>query len=636
MSRHMVRQGGIGLVWLAILLIILAGCETFAPDNGTVSGSAEETTWAMSTTRQTEQPNFEPVLLGNLVDGRIYQICCQGGQALILTAQGGDTALLLYDLASGQSLRDKSFRGVNLWADFLADGIICVLDREAGEVQLLDQSLEPVGGAISYPGSQAAVQTDDACVWSWEQDGAGITRTGLLDGGQKNYALPDWNWFWLTGFEADGVILEGTDQEDVQRIYRLCPSSGEVLPAPALQGGYAPDLQTMAFHTELETVLYPLDAPGEIYCLEGVGEQRLSVRKDNMAVLSSYEDNTLLVCELTEGRCWRLEQQTGTVACDLEGETLVYATTDGVRSSLYRWAFSTAPAVDAVACTFLSQEQLARENRTDQDWILQQTGLRVYCGKAGVEFNDPYPSGYTGEILENPILIHLALRMTKDFISQYPTGIFQEMAVEPVRHIDLYFCGRIFPDAENSISSAYGFTSQMGERRIVVMSLEDLDTLPQNLAHEFTHVMEDRVYACTQERGLDYLTYWEALSPPESYYYSYFDETGEEVSDAGFTAESAPEDLEEVWFLDAYSKTYPSEDRARILEYLFAGEESRYAHAFQGEQIRRKAQYLCAVIRECFPSAKAAQDLPWERMIAVPPFSEFQEAVQTYVPIAQG
>lgn len=624
------------MVWLLTLLMILPGCETLPPDDGTASGSAEEATWTESTTQQTERPNFEPVSLDDQVDGRIYQICCQGGQALVLTARGGDTALLLYDLVSGQALPAKSFHGVNLWAGILANGTICVLDREAGEVQLLDQSLELSGSAISYPGSQAAVQTDDACVWSWQQDGAGITRTGLLDGEQRSYRLPDWSWFWLTGFEKDGVILEGTDQQDAQRIYRLRPSTGEIFPASELQGGYAPDLQTMAFHTEQETVLYPLDVTGGLYCLEGAGEQRLSVRKDNMAVLSSYEDNTLLVCQLAEGRCWRLEQQAGIVACDLEGETLVYATTDGVQSALYRWAFSAAPTVDTVACTFLSQEQLARENRTDQDWILQQTGLRVYCGKSGVEFNDPYQSGYTGEILENPILIHLALQMTKAFISQYPTGIFQEMVVEPVRHIDLYFCGRLFPDAENSISSAYGFTSQMGDRRIVVMSLEDLDMLPQNLAHEFTHVMEDRIYACTQERGLDYLTYWEALSPPDTYYYSYFDETGEEVSDAGSTAESAPEDLEEIWFLDAYSKTYPSEDRARILEYLFAGEQSRYAYAFQGEPIRRKAQYLCAVIRACFPSAETARDLPWERMVSVPPFSEFQEAVQAYVPVAQG
>lgn len=636
MSRHMVRGCGIAWMWLLTLLMILPGCDALPPDDGTVSGFAEETAWMGSTTQQTVQPNSEPVLLGDLVDGRIYQISCQAGQALVLTAQGGNTALLLYDLVSGQALPAKSFRGVNLWAGFLENGSICVLDREAGEVQLLDRSLELSGGAIAYPGSQAAVQMEDAYIWSWEQDSAEITRTGLLDGVQKSFTLPDWSWFWLTGFQADGVILEGTDQENTQQIYRLRPSTGEIVPAPELQGGYAPDLQTMAFHTEQETVLYPLDTAGELYCLEGAGEQRLTVRKDKMAVLSSYEDNTLLVCQLAEGRCWRLEQQAGIVACDLEEETLVYATTDGVRSGLYRWAFGAASSVETVACTSLSQEQLARKNRSDQDWILQQTGLRVYCGKSGVEFNDPYQSGYTGEILENPIVIHLALQMTKAFICQYPTGIFQEMVVEPVRHIDLYFCGRLFPDAENSISSAYGFTSQMGDRRIVVMSLEDLDTLPQNLAHEFTHVMEDRIYACAQERDLDYLTYWEALSPPDAYYYSYFDEKGEEVSDAGSTAEPVPEDLDEIWFLDAYSKTYPSEDRARILEYLFAGEGSRYAYAFQGEPIRRKAQYLCAVIRACFPSAETAQDLPWERMISVLPFSEFQEAVQTYVPVAQG
>ena len=59
----------------------------------------------------------------------------------------------------------------------------------------------------------------------------------------------------------------------------------------------------------------------------------------------------------------------------------------------------------------------------------------------------------------------------------------------------------------------------------------------------------------------------------------------------------------EVWFLDQLLRSYPLEDRGRILEYLYAGEEGAYAQAFHENPIRDKAQYLCAVIRACFPAA---------------------------------
>ena len=176
------------------------------------------------------------------------------------------------------------------------------------------------------------------------------------------------------------------------------------------------------------------------------------------------------------------------------------------------------------------------------------------------------------------------------------------------------------------------------------MNLELLESksqayFEQSLAHEFMHVMEDRIYACAQERGIEYLNYWESFTPGQgAYYYSYFDENGLEISDPAYTAAAGEIDgsPSEVWFLDSYSRSYPLEDRARILEYLYAGEDGLYAGVFQEPHIQAKAQYLCAVIRECFPSCANAARLPWETFVDPTPFSQYLEAVMAYEPLALG
>ena len=109
-----------------------------------------------------------------------------------------------------------------------------------------------------------------------------------------------------------------------------------------------------------------------------------------------------------------------------------------------------------------------------------------------------------------------------------------------------------------------------------------------------------------------------------------------EIQDPTFTLAGRGLEGGEVWFLDSYSRSYPLEDRGRILEYLYAGPEGAYAQAFEEPHIRDKAQYLCAVIRACFPSCAGADRLPWETLVDPVPFSQYQEAVMAFEPLAKG
>ena len=108
------------------------------------------------------------------------------------------------------------------------------------------------------------------------------------------------------------------------------------------------------------------------------------------------------------------------------------------------------------------------------------------------------------------------------------------------------------------------------------------------------------------------------------------DKDGNELSDTAYTGDDplAADMPDTVWFVDAYAKANPKEDRARIMEYLFDSKDELPA-AFGSVHLMEKAQYLCAIIRECFPSTRAVETLPWERLIEAVPYSNFEDAVNS-------
>lgn len=109
-----------------------------------------------------------------------------------------------------------------------------------------------------------------------------------------------------------------------------------------------------------------------------------------------------------------------------------------------------------------------------------------------------------------------------------------------------------------------------------------------------------------------------------------------EVHDPAYTV--AGKDLDEgrCGFWTATPEATPWRTGGGFWEYLYAGEEGAYAQAFHETHIRDKAQYLCAVIRACFPSCAGADRLPWETLVDPVPFSRYQEAVMTFQPLAKG
>ncbi|MBQ3002215.1 MAG: hypothetical protein IJD82_00630, partial [Clostridia bacterium] len=78
-----------------------------------------------------------------------------------------------------------------------------------------------------------------------------------------------------------------------------------------------------------------------------------------------------------------------------------------------------------------------------------------------------------------------------------------------------------------------------------------------------------------------------------------------------YTAWSESNDAN-VWFVDSYARTFPTEDRARIMENLFNPEADGLAEVFQFENLQAKARLYSYILRECFESCDVDEVLYWE------------------------
>lgn len=131
----------------------------------------------------------------------------------------------------------------------------------------------------------------------------------------------------------------------------------------------------------------------------------------------------------------------------------------------------------------------------------------------------------------------------------------------------------------------------------------DADTRPQ-LYHQLWHMTE--TYVLNRNSVLDT---WDGLNPEGFAYLESYVIDEEQITDSYL---SGPLQA----FIDAYSMTYPREDRARIMEYAMMEGNEGY---FESEIMQEKLNNLCWSIRRAFKWEESEEVFPWERYLKEPP-----------------
>ena len=235
-----------------------------------------------------------------------------------------------------------------------------------------------------------------------------------------------------------------------------------------------------------------------------------------------------------------------------------------------------------------------------------QYGVRIILGdNIPSEFSD-----YTAEAVTDPSIMKGSLAVLQNTFSLYPEGFFTDLRGNYYRDVVLYLTGPLTPlNAGNNISNAGAFSTESNGLMQLAFDLYD-DPDPPTVIHELTHAMDYRFLG----EGLLDEERWNAMNPDGfDYYYAYIDASGEsyEISGSPDHTAAGGYPADDVYFIEPYSKTYPMEDRALLMENLLAG-SSPYAYSFSGRHVQEKLSYYFRFIRASIGSERWPSSTAWE------------------------
>lgn len=304
-----------------------------------------------------------------------------------------------------------------------------------------------------------------------------------------------------------------------------------------------------------------------------------------------------------------------TVPLSLCGDLCTFMLRDGsgypVR--IYLWNRKDCPAVrwEGPSRTAYAQPQGADYGELSRraEALEDRYGIKIVLGdNIPAEFTD-----YRAEPVTDPSILEGSLSVLENVFTLYPDGYFTDLKGAYYRDIVLYLTGALTPlNMSTNISNAGGFaTESSGLLQIAFDLYGDID--PSMVIHELTHAADYRFLG----EGLFSEEDWNAMNPEGfSYYLSYIDDSGESYETAGSYDHTAAggSPAEEVYFIDPYSKTYPMEDRARLMETLLSG-RSPYSYCLSGEHVREKLSFYFRFLRETLGNDSWPSSTSWEKAL---------------------
>lgn len=495
---------------------------------------------------------------------------------------------------------------------FLENGSIYFQQYDPLVVKVYDRTGDL---SFSYTSEREQVYIDttgDGVAWISAWEGTVVERVPLDGGDVRTYTLPESDGSYI-GMAINGeAYLSTFDDQGNTQLHRLTVE-GNCETIAGLDGYYSvndaffkevgDNLRYVDPRQSLERVCYFAMDEEDAYTL-AANNGRFVLEWYNYDAEYMLEDHRLILCLPSSGRRTELSIGEDMVYGQSWSENALYLLlSDGETHGVYLWDYQAAP-YDPLETGVHTLSEAELENLAYAEDLKEEWGISVYFGEEDMERT---PSDYIADPLGDQQLIARKLHELSEVLSAYPEGFFYDLPYGDFDHLEIYLCEGLSPTNSYGINTAIAISNTSGSALLIVLDVTAIDDLSQTLAHELLHMMEKRI----DQIDPSLLADWTTLTPggDDAYYFSYHDENGEEMGNYSHTWQGEG-DPELVYFVDAYSKSFPSEDRARVFEYLVscAGEPA----FIEAPVLRAKAERLCEIIRLTFPSVANADYVAWE------------------------
>lgn len=253
---------------------------------------------------------------------------------------------------------------------------------------------------------------------------------------------------------------------------------------------------------------------------------------------------------------------------------------------IYTHAYPSAESIDV-------QKRSACEQQAYQ--LSEKYGIEILIGENAAA-KQPWDYEFNPETI--PQVMQQELTLLDQRLSRYPQIILTETASH-FSSLKLCLVREIAGTAASgSLAKATGVQFYDGSDAYVVIAAGKYSE--QALYHELYHAMETHIL--NESSAMDQWNEWNPDGFEYSYGYGAVDEDSQYLSG------------ENRAFVDAYSMTFPKEDRARIFENAMLPGN---AELFASQTMQRKLRAVCESIRDAYGLRKSEETFPWEQYLTI-------------------
>jgi len=255
---------------------------------------------------------------------------------------------------------------------------------------------------------------------------------------------------------------------------------------------------------------------------------------------------------------------------------------------------------------FRPDEQELEAMRERAGDIGDRYGVEIYIGD---EISACPSDIYEYKASNNIIKIEKGLDILEKALGKYPKGMLAQLESEENSRLKIYLADDILPIDASAIDTSIGIQNTMDGITFLVLDVNSWMDLENTVYHEIFHAIENKL----NMDGAAFFDYeiWNRLNP-QGFEYDYDYHVNEKNDDWAYVA---GENETEVYFIDLYAKSYPGEDRARIMEYAMMDDTDFRKTNIRYDGIREKLRYISEQIRKGFDTTGWPEKTVWEEVL---------------------
>ncbi len=512
----------------------------------------------------------------------------------------------------------------------LVDNVILELDMDLQEIR-----------RFAVPGGSLLGITDDHDLWFKTQNDDGsffLERYSFEGEKQLSFPYEDYEIRAFLRSDGDNAVFSAFRADFTEYQLRLDLQKGKLAPVDGIHLEQECFADMLEYSTDSKWMFGGLDQSGPVYSFDkkdssevmedlknGIGATSQWVfGDDNDQPLVYYRVYDINECTLLgELRSDSYESYGfyGQSHLTKRGYVILDVSCGEGDEELILWDVTAETPQKASGSRVITADEETLKLRERAEQIREKYGVRMYFEEvdmAGGMFNS-----YALIPCDDYYRLSELMGMFEESISGFPDGFWTDLLADGTKKcVRFFLCDGFQRTDLSGIERAAALTSTAYEDICMAYGSKYMNQFPETFVHETMHMMEIRIRKYCTDNHLDFETYWteELNSSKYGYHDAYTDDSGKDLNDNGGTYTKDPKN---AWFIDAYSRTTVREDRARVLENLYLGNNYYFK---KSEHLRLKAQHLCAIIRAAFPSVGRSESaMRWESYIGVLDPAEYIE-----------